>query len=181
MWNGACMEKIDFPVPFRTIILDAGPIIHLDELGCLSLLSDFDELLVPTAVWEEVEHHRPAALTGAGIPFTKSNAGAVQDYVYALRDAFNLDRGETEAISLCFSHPQALLLTDDAAVRLAVAASGLRAHGTIGILIRAVRRRQLTPAKVIEHLEAIPKKSTLFIKRSLLRRIVEKLRTEHSL
>jgi predicted nucleic acid-binding protein len=175
------MEKIDLPVPFRTIILDAGPIIHLDELGCLSLLSDFDELLVPAAVWEEVERHRPAALIGAVVPLTKIHAVAVQDYVFALRDAFNLDRGETEAISLCFAHPQALLLTDDAAVRLAVAASGLRAHGTIGILIRAVRRKQLTPAKVIEHLEAIPKKSTLFIKKSLLKQITEKLRTEHGL
>jgi predicted nucleic acid-binding protein len=158
------MEKIDLPVPFRTIILDAGPIIHLDELGCLSLLSDFDELLVPAAVWEEVERHRPAALIGAVVPLTKIHAVAVQDYVFALRDAFNLDRGETEAISLCFAHPQALLLTDDAAVRLAVAASGLRAHGTIGILIRAV-----------------PKKSTLFIKKSLLKQITEKLRTEHGL
>ncbi len=175
------MEKIELPVPFRTIILDAGPIIHLDELGCLPLLSDFDELLVPPAVWEEVEHHRPAALTGTGIPFTKSHAVAVQDYVFALRDAFNLDRGETEAISLCFAHPLALLLTDDAAVRLAVAASGMRAHGTIGILVRAIRRKQLTPAKAIEHLESIPQKSTLFIKRSLLKQIAERLRTEHGL
>ncbi len=27
------------------VVCDAGPLIHLDELGCLSLLSDFDDVL----------------------------------------------------------------------------------------------------------------------------------------
>ncbi|MEA3416015.1 MAG: hypothetical protein U9R02_07655 [Thermodesulfobacteriota bacterium] len=29
-----------------TVVCDAGPIIHLDELGCLHLLSDFQEILL---------------------------------------------------------------------------------------------------------------------------------------
>jgi len=45
----------------QKVILDAGPIIHLDELGCLDLLLDFKELLVPEAVWSENEfiNHQP--------------------------------------------------------------------------------------------------------------------------
>ena len=39
------MAKID-PATVQTIILDAGPLIHLDELGCLSLLLDFQNILV---------------------------------------------------------------------------------------------------------------------------------------
>jgi hypothetical protein len=27
----------------RTVVCDAGPLIHLDELGCLGLLADFSE------------------------------------------------------------------------------------------------------------------------------------------
>jgi hypothetical protein len=37
------------------VVLDAGPLIHLDELAVLSLLEDFAELLVPDEVWNEVE------------------------------------------------------------------------------------------------------------------------------
>ena len=34
---------------------DAGPLIHLAESDSLELFSTFDTLLVPTAVYEEVE------------------------------------------------------------------------------------------------------------------------------
>jgi len=40
------------------VIADAGPIIHLDEPGCLDFLANFDKVLVPEAVWLEVERHR---------------------------------------------------------------------------------------------------------------------------
>jgi hypothetical protein len=40
-------------------VVDAGPIIHLDELGCLDLLEGLGELSIPQAVWEEVRRHRP--------------------------------------------------------------------------------------------------------------------------
>jgi hypothetical protein len=39
------------------VVCDAGPLIHLDELGCLDLLSDFLQVLVPDAVWNEVARH----------------------------------------------------------------------------------------------------------------------------
>jgi hypothetical protein len=40
-------------------VLDAGPIIHLDELGCLDLLEGLGELSTPQVVWEEAQVHRP--------------------------------------------------------------------------------------------------------------------------
>ena len=55
------MVTTDQPMPI--VVCDAGPLIHLDELGCLDLLSDFSEVLVPEAVWREVRQHRPNALT----------------------------------------------------------------------------------------------------------------------
>lgn len=41
---------------------DAGPLIHLDEAGCLDLLADFENVLAPDVVWDEVTRHRPDAL-----------------------------------------------------------------------------------------------------------------------
>jgi predicted nucleic acid-binding protein len=42
----------------QIVVCDAGPLIHLDELDALDLLDDFQSVLVPDAVWIEVERHR---------------------------------------------------------------------------------------------------------------------------
>jgi hypothetical protein len=43
----------------RILACDAGPLMHLDELGALDLLHDFPSVLVPDAVWSDVERHPP--------------------------------------------------------------------------------------------------------------------------
>jgi len=178
--NGACMEKIEQRT-IQNVIFDAGPVIHLDEIGCLFLLSDFHKLLVPFAVWEEVERYRPSALYTSNVPFIKTQVSEIKASIHTLCNAFNLAEGEKEAISLCLLHPNSILLTDDAAVRLAAKSVGIRAYGSIGILLRAIRRKQLTPMDVIKYLEVIPFKSTLFIKKSLLKEIIEKVKKEYAL
>jgi predicted nucleic acid-binding protein len=174
------MERTD-DAPARTVILDAGPLIHLDELGGLILLTDFQERIVPTAVWDEVERHRPSALHSNTIPFIKPQPVKISASLQALCEAFNLDAGERDAISFCEQYPQAILLTDDAAVRLAAKTSGIRAYGTLGILIRAIRRKQLPPGDVVTLLEHITSHSTLFIRRSMLRDIIDKIKREYKL
>ena len=49
------------------VIADAGPVIHLDELGCLNLLADFGSVIIPEAVYQEVERHRPLTLASASV------------------------------------------------------------------------------------------------------------------
>ena len=46
-------------------ICDAGPLIHLAEIGCLDLLRDFQAVLIPEQVREEVARHRPDALAAS--------------------------------------------------------------------------------------------------------------------
>jgi len=41
-----------------SVICDAGPIIHLDEIGHLYLMKDFEKVLVPVGVRQEVLKHR---------------------------------------------------------------------------------------------------------------------------
>ena len=54
--------------PSRVLVVcDAGPLIHLHELGCMDLLADFAAVLVPETVWREVERHRPEALQMRGV------------------------------------------------------------------------------------------------------------------
>ena len=175
------MEKTDQAF-IRKVVLDAGPIIHLDEIGCLSLLSDFDESFVPESVWKEIEHHRPSAFQETEVSFIKTNIGIENTgQVNILSNAFNLDSGEKEALSLCIQHPDSILLTDDTAARLAAKSLNIRSYGTIGVLLRAIRRNQLKPIEVIRYLEQIPSASTLFIKKSFLHEIIDEVKKEYAL
>jgi len=108
-------------------------------LGCLDLLTDFRAILVPEQVWREVERHRPelkySAVKVERISVNISEDPAFQTLVRTLA----LDPGEQAALSLMALHPKAILLTDDAAARLAAKGLGYQVHGSIGILLRAIR------------------------------------------
>jgi len=156
-------------------ICDTGPLIHLDELDSLELLADF-RVWVPDAVWQEVERHRPTALQRPRVPFERQSVlGAAAPALLTLSRALSLDAGEIEALSFMVGAPQALFLTDDAAARLAAEQLGYRVHGSIGILLRAIRRRQLTAAEVLARLRAIPQRSSLYIRPALLEEIITRV------
>jgi predicted nucleic acid-binding protein len=75
-------------------------------------------------------------------------------------------------------YPNTLFLTDDAAARLAAEQRGYRVHGTIGLLIRSARVGRRKPPEVLALLRAIPHRSTLFVRASLLDGIVARLERE---
>jgi len=162
------------------LVCDAGPIIHLDELSCLDLLSDFGSILVPEGVWQEVARHRPDALDQEIVPLARTSVSLPQDTkLTTLIRAFALDAGEQEALALMIRQPRATLLTDDAAARLVADQLGMRVHGTIGILLRAIRREQRTPAQVLVLLRQLPQQSTLYIHPNLLAQIIEQVQNEY--
>lgn len=167
------MATID---PSSRIVCDAGPLIHLDELGCLDLLSDFPVVLVPSLVWDEVQRHRPQALSGAPFHLERNSVETASDpELKALFKAFALDAGEQAALVCMRAQPGAILLTDDAAARLAARALNYRAHGSIGILLRAIRRGQRTQTAILSLLKELPARSTLHIRPDLLRQIIEEV------
>ena len=140
--------------PTPTVICDAGPLIHLDEIGCLSLLNDVPAVLVPDQVWQEVARHRPRALVKPSRRFQSVDVTISSEPTFqTLVQSLSLDIGEQAALSLLHEHRQAMLLTDDAAARLAATTMGYRVHGTIGMLIRAIRRQQLSKDEVISHIK----------------------------
>ena len=172
------MERTDSSV-VETVVLDAGPVIHLDEIGCLHLLTDFRRRLLPEAVSREIEHHRSVVFQSI-VPLEKVDVD-IGETIHTTCKLFSLDAGEIEAIALCSQYPASILLTDDASARLAAKTLGIRAYGTVGVLLRAARRRQLPPGEVITKLEEISTKSSLFIKQSLLREIIDEVRRAHNI
>lgn len=162
-----------------TVICDAGPLIHLDEVDCLSLLNDFDKVFVPVQVWDEVSYHRASAFNNPNIIFARVEVAlSTEPSFQTLVSAFSLDLGEQAALTLMQNNPQAIFLTDDAAARLAAVTIGYQVHGTIGILIRAIRRQQRTSHEIVTILRELPRRSTLHIRLDLLQEIITRLENE---
>lgn len=156
------------------VICDAGPVIHLDELGCIDLLSSFSRVLIPVAVWQEVQRHRPKALALPCLERTSATKPEPPE-LEAVAVALSLHTGEWEAIRVALEHPASVLLTDDTAARLAAGNLGIRVHGTIGILVRSVRQGLRTKEAVLKILRSIPISSSLHLKRSLLEAVIKQV------
>jgi predicted nucleic acid-binding protein len=162
-----------------SVICDAGPIIHLDELGCLHLLSDFEKVLLPNGVRREVLKHRKSAFETKDVSWERASAKLpLEEPLRTMCKIFSLDAGEVEALAVLREQPGVILLTDDAAARLVATRLGFRAHGTIGILIRAMRRDLMKSRDVLDVLNRIPSQSSLHIKLSLLQEVISILRQE---
>lgn len=164
----------------KKAVVDAGPIIHLDELNCIGLLDDFGEIVMPHTVWHEIEIHRSESLrkfSFVKMPL-KLHTGI---QLRTMCQMFSLHAGEIEAVTYMELYPDAIFLTDDCAARLVAARMGFKVHGTIGILLRAVRLGRISPQEVVSLLTQIPLKSSLHIKLSLLKEICDKIRQEFNL
>jgi predicted nucleic acid-binding protein len=160
-----------------TVVSDAGPLIHLDELDCIDLLADFAPVLVPEAVWREVHLHRPSALAHSEVDFVRVSppsspkAAALE----ALARLLVLHTGELEALQVALEHERSLLLTDDTAARLAAGNLSIPVHGTIGVVVRSIRCHQRTAEQVLAVLRSLPQQSTLHLKRSLLDAVIQEV------
>jgi predicted nucleic acid-binding protein len=156
-----------------TVVCDAGPVIHLHELDALDLLSSFQPLLIPHAVSEEITRHRTIAFADFGLtikPDPQPDAA-----LHEIQRIFCLHKGEMAAIGLALQNPPCLFLTDDAAARLAAQQFRVEVHGTIGILLRAVRVRQRSAGQIRFVLENLCEKSSLHIKKDLVELAISKL------
>ena len=158
------------------VVADAGPLIHLDELSALDVLSDYTAIYVPDTVWSEVARHRPQALRETGIIRLQPISVTASPKVAALASLFTLHRGEMDALDACLIRSVSTLLTDDTAARLAAKSLGIATHGTLGLLIRAARRGHRAPEEIVELLTGVPARTTLHIRPSLLSDIIEQVR-----
>jgi predicted nucleic acid-binding protein len=173
MWRGAYMATTK-----NLVVADAGVLIHLDELGALDVLSDYTAVFVPDAVWSEVLHHRPQALQNKSIHLVYMSAVAYSPKVNAMAKIFTLHHGECEALSLCLDREIEILLTDDTAARLAANNLNIKAHGTLGLLIRAVRQQLRSADDIVQLLAAIPQQTSLHIRPQLLSNVIEQVKEE---
>lgn len=162
------------------VVIDAGPLIHLDELGCIDLLSGFPSLVSTDIVWHETRRHRPnlAVDMVPGLQ-TVPATDIASPQVRVLAASLDLAAGETSLLALAEKRGAATFLTDDSAARIAADSLGFPVHGTIGILVRAVRMQQRSRAEVLDILSRIRERSTLYIAQSLLEEVLSAVRSSN--
>ena len=164
------------------VICDAGPLIHLDEVDSLYLIQDFSEVIISERVQQEVLRHRSISFADPNIDWRiLPEILPLDPSLQTMCKMFSLDSGEVSALSILSRSPDAVFLTDDAAARLVATKSGYRVHGTIGILVRAIRRDMMKPEQVIDVLQSVSWKSTLYIGSSILDEVIDRIKAEHEL
>lgn len=142
-------------------VADAGPIIHLAAIDALPVLSVFDGLLIPQAVYDELDAGTvPPALDDLPHEIVVSDSTA--------SDA-ELDPGETAALAIA-SVRNAVLLTDDLAAREVAADMDVAVHGSIGVLVLAYSQGELTKPAAVALMRALQAETSLFITDAVVER-----------
>lgn len=70
------------------------------------------------------------------------------------------------------------MLTDDTTARLAANNLNIKARGTLGLLIRAVRYELRSDDEILALLSAIPEKTSLHIRPQLLNAVINQVKEE---
>ncbi|MDH5020901.1 nucleic acid-binding protein [Halobacterium rubrum] len=144
-------------------VSDAGPLIHLAEIGSLELLDAFDTLLVPEVVHDEVEV--------GGLP---DGLSEVADKVVAADGGDTgvggeLDAGERAAISVARGR-ELVLLTDDLAAREVASEAGIDVHGSIGVIALGYSRGLLDRDEAASRMRALQRETSLFVTEAVVER-----------
>ena len=118
-------------------IADAGPLIHLYEIGQIKLLDLFSAVHVPAIVWQEAtESGRVPDERLLGVPVIQKHTPAQGNWRNGERFS-HLHGGEREALRLCEELDIPLLLTDDLAAREAAVGVGVTPVGSVGIVAKS--------------------------------------------
>lgn len=146
-------------------VSDTSPISALAYIGRLSLLrSQFSEIWIPKAVWEELQlHPDPAAIASIRAAIRDSYIRVDSAPKSPLLNLLlpHLHRGEAEAIALASEiHADLVLIDEQEARRLAVQA-GLSVAGVLGVLLKAKLRGDIPLVR--PEIQALRSKARFFI------------------
>jgi len=157
-------------------VSDTGPLIHLAEIGCLPLLSIFEDLHIPEGVWQEAD--RPSTIR-AVLTFAKRHS-LQRDEIARFTAEHRLERlqaGDRESLLLCSKLATPLLLTDDLAVRRTAKALDLTPVGSLGIIAKAHQMGRISIEAAESHLRALYTVSSLFVTQTIVDLAIERLRS----
>jgi predicted nucleic acid-binding protein len=163
--------------PRPAAVCDAGPLIHLGEIGRAALLAQFRPLVVPQSVRTEAASFRPPPeFVWQVAPVSETDRAAATQ-----RLIMRLHLGETDCLALCAQYPSAILLTDDLAARREAQRLGFAVHGSVGVVVRAFRIGLFSREEADAALVALRDCRSLFVSRAIIALAREQLTRDPSL
>lgn len=132
-----------------TVVADASPLIFLGKIRQLALIRRVlgEDIVVPQQIREEVL--APPLDRAESVELHRFLAAARVERVDSPRDfAAGMSRVDNAAMTLAVRLKADLLLTDDRTVRRLATVEGVRALGTLGVLLLALRRGLVDRAEV---------------------------------
>ena len=160
-------------------VADAGPLIHLAEIGSLTLLRICDSLNIPDAVWSEiVGQDRVSSSALLVLDKIQRHTLASPEVLQFIHDRQldHLHTGECEALYLCQVIHSSLLLTDDLAARDTARRLGITPVGSLGVVVRAYRLGQLSLTDAEKCISDLHDVSSLFVTKAIVELALEQLR-----
>ena len=159
----------------RVCVLDAGPLIHLDELGRLDLLFRMGDLFIPESVAYEAERHC-IGITGKIQRYIVEEVATLSRNLAELIRESGLGTGESAALAWVEKLGADLFISDDQAARDAADDLGYQSTGTLGVIVDAADSGILTTEHATALVQSVPLRTTLFTTPALLAKVLATLR-----
>jgi predicted nucleic acid-binding protein len=139
----------------RTIVCDAGPIIHLYEAHCLRVVRRTGDLFLPPRVYSEVQATLDLKDPWPEWLQVEHLSSHEQKEALIWKESGDLHDGEAEALVLARRKQADWFLTDDSSARLFVSLLGMEVHGSLGVILWSAAHRHLSRAETQQALEGL--------------------------
>lgn len=151
----------------KTVIADAGPIIHLTEADCVEALTILGSVIAQQAVADEVS----CVLNCDNCHWRSVVSVVVLDerqkrFAQMISSSAGLHRGEAEALALAESAIMPTLLTDDAAARVFATQQGIEVRGSLGLVLATVALKRFGVEEGLAALARL-RSSSLWVSQSI--------------
>ena len=148
-------------------VFDTGPLLHLHEVHALFALEIIQEKNITQEIKNELERYSVPLHKVKGIN-TKQLSLRHKNIAKIIIEAYEIDLGEATAIALAQQERISLFFTDDLEGREVAKRFHLTVHGTLGILLRAFREKQISKKETIIIVKKLSSASTLFLTSDLV-------------
>ncbi len=149
-------------------VFDTGPFIHLDDINSIKLLRLFKLILTTKEILEESRELKETILSTKNIKIKKLSSKN-KNFSKALCEIYEIHLGEATAISLCKQEKVKLFFTDDLDARKTAKNLGLKAHGTIAIILKSLKNNLINKKQAFSLVENLYHNSSLFLTEKLFK------------
>ena len=139
----------------KTIVCDAGPIIHLYEARCLSILRQTGNLFLPQCVYKEVQTTIYMKEPWPEWLHVVTLSRHEQKEAGMWEESGDLHPGEAEALVLARRKNADWFLTDDSTTRLFVSLLGMEVHGSLGVVLWNAAHKHLSREEAAQALNGL--------------------------